>query len=87
MKPRQFTIWVVLVCLFWGPGTKAQQASSTTGSTRSVNAVTVSQDGETFASGSVPRLINFSGVIKDAAGNVKTGTVTSPCWGRSAGYF
>jgi len=76
MRPKQFAVWVVLVSLYWGSSTKAQQGGSTTGSTGGVNGATVSQELGAAASGAVPRLINFSGVIKDPEGNVKTGAVT-----------
>ncbi len=63
MRAKSVAIWLVVLCLAAVLGARAQQAGQTS---------TVA----TPAAGTVvPRLINFSGIIKDSRGEAKTGEV------------
>ncbi|MBZ5545916.1 MAG: tail fiber domain-containing protein [Acidobacteriia bacterium] len=64
MRQAKSLAWVVVVCLFCAVGVPAQQSGAATDLTSNA-----------AAGSSVPRLVSFSGAVKDAAGKPLTGPV------------
>jgi hypothetical protein len=69
MRREHIFAWAVVVCLLGGLGLQAQQSDSSTSD--NTNLSPSSQP----AAGTVPRLIKFTGAVKDLTGKVPTGAV------------